>query len=219
MTRARRLGALALLPASSPARAHGSVEGLGDFWSGVVHPLLEPAHLMALVVLGLVIGQRGLHHGVPGVSWLALGAALGVAAAGLGLRVPTQVPLLAVAVLAGIAVALARPLPQAVIAGAAGVLSLGIGLDSAPELALSAGAKAVVLFGTWLGICLWTLNVVALVSEIRKPWLRLLVRVAGSWISAGALMVLALWAAGPQPPAAGQPGQPPGAMPPLDTGR
>lgn len=61
--RARHAAATAL--AQAAAWAHGSVPGLGSFASGVLHPLLAPPHALALVALGLLLGQRGLEQHAP----------------------------------------------------------------------------------------------------------------------------------------------------------
>ena len=57
-----RLGAAALalllLFNADAARAHAPVPGLEGFPGGLLHPLLVPAHLLALLGLGLFIGQQ-----------------------------------------------------------------------------------------------------------------------------------------------------------------
>ena len=186
---------IALLLASQGAAAHGSVQGLGNFFSGVVHPLFEPAHLIVLIGLGLMLGQRGLARTHPAVPCFIGGSVLGLAAAGLGWTPSTDAPLLALSVLAGLAVATAVSIPPAVCALAAGLVGLGVGLGSAPE-ATAGSARIVMLAGTAVGGCVWMLNVVGLVHEVRRAWLLVLVRVAGSWITASAVLVLALWVAG-----------------------
>lgn len=46
--------------APGPALAHGSAKGLGAFWNGVVHPVVEPVQLLALLALGLWLGIHAL---------------------------------------------------------------------------------------------------------------------------------------------------------------
>jgi hydrogenase/urease accessory protein HupE len=48
----------ALLLATDPAHAHDVVAGVGGFYGGLLHPLLVPAHVLALTSLGLLIGQQ-----------------------------------------------------------------------------------------------------------------------------------------------------------------
>ena len=87
--------------------------------------------------------------------------------------------------------AAAVPLPRALIALTASLVGLGVGLGSGPE-AGTASARIVMLVGTGVGVCVWMFNVVGLVHEAKRPWLRIGVRVVGSWVTASALLVLSL---------------------------
>jgi urease accessory protein len=190
---------LALCIVSPGAAAHGSVAGLGNFFSGVVHPLFEPAQAMALVALGLLIGQRGLNATQPAGLSFVLGALLGLMAALLGAAPSVDPFLLVGAGLIGMAVLTARTLPRAVCAMLAASVGLGVGLGSAPEAA-AGSARLVMLLGSGVGACVWMFNVVGLVHEAKRPWLRLGVRVVGSWIAASALLVTSLALAPPRAP-------------------
>lgn len=192
------LAALSL--AAGPASAHGSSKSLGVFFSGVIHPLLEPAHLVALVALCLLLGQRGMEAAKPAL--LAFGAALllGVMAAGFGWRPQPEPLLLACAAAAGVGAAAALPrLPSVVGIGLGVLVGAGIGLSSVGD-GMSGGAMWGGLLGTALGGITWLVNGVMLVGTVRKPWTAILVRVAGSWAAACAVLVLALWLAGKQAP-------------------
>ena len=48
---------LSLLPAA--AIAHSPIKGLDNFYAGFLHPLFVPAHLLPILVLGLLFGQQG----------------------------------------------------------------------------------------------------------------------------------------------------------------
>jgi urease accessory protein len=197
----RRIALLVILLAlSSEAAAHGSIAGLGHFSGGLLHPLVEPTHLIAIVALGLVIGQRGLARMEPVLICFAVGSTLGLAGAGLGWTVDAQTPLLALAALLGIAVATSARLPSWFYGIAAALLGVGIGLGSRPESASELSLLST-LAGTGLGASLWPLAVVAVVQPLRRPWLLILVRVLGSWASASAILVLALWVSGRHAPA------------------
>jgi len=184
-------GALLLLPGA--ALAHSPIPGIGGFYNGLLHPLLVPAHLLALVGLGLWLGQQPL----PLIESALLSFSL-LLLAGLGLAVFTppgggaQTSLvLGCALGVGLLVAAARPLPRYATAAIAGLIALLVGLDSAPEAAAT-GTRLIVLAGVGVGVHLLLLNVVALTSYAQKPWLKIGVRVLGSWSAASALMVLAL---------------------------
>jgi hydrogenase/urease accessory protein HupE len=183
---------VALCTVPQAAAAHGSVQGLGNFFSGVVHPLFEPAQLIALVALGLLIGQRGLSATRPAALCFVLGALLGLLAAMFGAAPAIDSFLLAGAGLIGLAVLTATPLPRALCAVVAAGVGLAVGLGSGPEAA-TGSARVVMLLGTAVGVCVWMFNVVGLVHEAKRPWLRIGVRVVGSWITATAVLMTALW--------------------------
>jgi urease accessory protein len=184
------LGAILLLPQT--ALGHSPIEGIGGFYNGLLHPLLVPAHLLALVALGLWLGQQAL----PKIEAALLSFSLMLLA---GLVLATFAgpgggqswPLLACAAGVGLLVAAAQPLPRAATAGAAGLVALLVGLDSAPE-ADTARVKFITLAGVGVGVHLLLLNLVALTTYANQPWLKVGVRVLGSWSAASALMVLAL---------------------------
>ncbi len=54
-----RVWLLALL-VSEPGRAHTPVEGIEDFYNGLLHPVLVPVHLLRLTAVRLLIGQQGI---------------------------------------------------------------------------------------------------------------------------------------------------------------
>src|SRR3984893_11672518 len=50
-------GVAAVFWQCDPALAH-TIEGLGGFYGGLLHPVLTPTHGLALLGLGLLIGQQ-----------------------------------------------------------------------------------------------------------------------------------------------------------------
>jgi hydrogenase/urease accessory protein HupE len=192
----RRRGVfVALMAASAAASAHGSIQGIDHFSAGLLHPLVEPTHLISLVALALVIGQRGIARAESALLGFALGLLVGLVCAAFGWTFDADVTLLALATLTGGAVALSLRLPALVYAGVAAAFGAGIGMGSNPdsfhgEALLSALAGA----GVGAGLCL--LGIAAIVNSLKKPWLVILVRVVGSWASASSILVLALWLSG-----------------------
>ena len=173
------------------AAAHSPVPGIGHFYNGALHPYTTPAHLIALLALGLLLGQRGLK-----TSSTALVALLFALALGLGLSTPlghpdTDTALLALAAATGLAVVCALALTRWPLVFLAATLGLLLGLGSGPE-ALAGGARWGTMFGTLVGAAFCTAYVAPLVAMVQKPALRIGVRVAGSWLAASALLVLAL---------------------------
>ena len=52
------LAILLVLSVPATARAHSAIEGLEGFGGGLLHPLTSPAHLLVIISLGLLTGQR-----------------------------------------------------------------------------------------------------------------------------------------------------------------
>lgn len=202
-----RAWALALTASwSLAAQAHGDLERLGPFYAGALHPLLVPAHVVALLALGLLIGQRGLKPGRHALTLLLLALAVALAGVHAAAAAPGQAwagalerSLLVVGALAALASVTALPLPRAVPAALAVAVGLGIGLGSAPEATtvVSSGslrpswAAWSAAAGTLLGAFV-TAALVAAVVDSAPRWARVATRVAASWLSASALLVLAL---------------------------
>jgi len=171
-----------------------TVQGMNHFTSGALHPLMTPAHILVLLGLGLCAGQHPpLRLKIPlsvfaAVSAIALGWTMTGKIAGVH-----QAILAGIALAAGAVVAIGKPLPvwaRAVLCGAGG---LAIGLDSGAD---SGTGLAVIstLLGTWLALILCVLNgahYVSLAAEKNKQWIHIGIRVAGSWIVAISLLVVA----------------------------
>lgn len=189
----RRLAALGLLLAL-PAHAHSPVEGLNDFYAGALHPFASPAHLIALLALGLAIGRRA--HGAMERAEAPLLALL--AALPLGLATHrwagdpnTDRALLFLAAGLGLTVAAQRALPRAALIALAVAAAFSVGWGSGPGN-IDGPARWVILCGTGAAVLLLVTYVTIMTSVAERPWLRVAVRVVGSWLAAAALLVLAL---------------------------
>ena len=194
-----------LISFAAAAYAHSPIEGLSGFYTGLLHPILATAHLIAILSLGLLVGQHGGAHIRWALPSYLTALALGLAAAGLGAAGPAPSLLLMAAALGGALVALRPTLPPALSLVLALLLGLAIGLDSAPESS-TARERLAALVGSGVGAGFVMLYVVGLTDYLRQPWQRLGVRILGSWICASAVMVLALSLA-PEKPAAPSPGE------------
>jgi hydrogenase/urease accessory protein HupE len=187
--------ALALLVSAAPALAHPPPLGIGGFWGGLLHPLFVPAHALAVLALGLLIGQQTAWGRMPVVAFvLGLAVGLGVMTLGVVPRLMNEVMLIC-ALIAGLVVALARPVSE--VLGCAFTVLAGfcIALDSPPE-AISLTEANLMLAGTGLGGALLLVAVAAVASRLKSKWTRVAARVLGSWIAASAILVLALRLAG-----------------------
>lgn len=183
--------ALTLLVLPATASAHGAIRGIGAFFGGLQHPFLNPAQLIALLLLGLAFGQRGVAASLRALAALAAALALGLLASANLPALPTDTALLVLAALLGLTIAAAWRAPQALFAGTVALLGLGIGLGSVIDAAPGAGAS-VMRLGTWVGATLCAACVGGFADRARSGWPAIVLRVIASWLSAGALLTLTL---------------------------
>lgn len=165
---------------------------MSGFTGGLLHPLIVPAHALALLAIGLLIGQQ--NRGGRLIPFMLFGAGLAAGLAAIALAVRQTFALSALIAATGTAaalVALARPLPALLCAAPAAVAGIALGLDSPPQ-AISLVQGIVTLIGTGLGACAIVAIFVAGTMTCRREWQRIGVRILGSWISASAMLVLAL---------------------------
>ncbi|EDY20631.1 hypothetical protein CfE428DRAFT_1828 [Chthoniobacter flavus Ellin428] len=171
-----------------------TVQGMSSFMTGALHPLLTPSHVIILLALGLAVGQH-----IP----LRLGAPLkvfaGCSAIGLALTTTGRIAGVHPGILSGIAfaiggiVAFGKKLPFAVPAILLGAGALAIGLDSGVEKG-AAWTVFGTLSGTWVGLLVYLVNFAfytSLAAEKKQQWLQIGIRVAGSWILAISVLMLA----------------------------
>ena len=187
---------LATLVLPDAAEAHAPIKGIGTFYNGLLHPVLVPAHLLTIFGLGLLLGQHAPQ--ASRVAWFGFVVAFwaGLAGTQLGYAVP-DVVLLALAMSAGLLVALEHIGHLGIALVLAAGAGLCLGLDSAPE-GIAEGERWLALLGTATGGVLLMSYVGGVAAVLVRPWQRIVLRVAGSWTAAGAGIVLALALAGPQ---------------------
>ncbi len=192
MRRAARLAlALACVGQSEAAQAHPVLAGAGSFYGGLLHPLLVPAHAMAVLALGLLIVQQA-----PRWRWVPAAYAAGLAAgfaammSAVSPRLATEALLAAAAATGGL-LALARALPALLGYALAFATGTALALDSSPG-GISVRDANVTIIGTYCGAVVLMLAVAELMPEPRRDWHKVGVRILGSWIAASAVLVLSL---------------------------
>nr|CAA6802721.1 MAG: Unknown protein [uncultured Thiotrichaceae bacterium] len=165
------------------------------FMKGVVHPLVTPEHLIVLVALGLLVGQQGWKHARVTLPVFVVMAFVGVALTlFVILRMEFYMGLLAIALVVGTLVVLRLDLPLLLLLVLTMVGAVVVGLDTdVPRIPGLRGMKVHVLLG---GAALSS-SLVVLISSVIGLSLRnvlegIPVRVLGAWITAGAVLVLAL---------------------------
>jgi urease accessory protein len=186
------LAAAFLLLAPAYAGAHSVIPGIGGFPGGLLHPLLVPAHVLTLVALGLMAGA------FPVRTLGALLAVLIAAASGAFALIAmaysaaqAEIVILCLGAMLGLLLAanIALPAPAAAILAAA--VSGAVIFDSVPPV-LTVSETASGLAGTGLS-AMALVAATALISRALSQRVRpIAIRIAGSWIAASAIMVLAL---------------------------
>jgi len=178
---------LALAPVDAEAAG-----GARSFSEGLLHPLLVPAHALAALGLGLLIGQQAFFVRRLVIASYVAGLGMGFTAL-IAAVTPTLAgeALLAAAAMSGALVALARPPPVSAGCLLAAIAGAALAFDSSPG-GISVSDANVALAGTFCGAVLLLLAVASLSTRLRGGWQRIGARIVGSWVSASALMVLAL---------------------------
>jgi urease accessory protein len=186
------LAATLLVLATSFARAHTVIPVVGGFPGGLLHPLLVPAHALTLIALGLLAGTFSRHTQIALLAAFAAAAILGfalIAMAYSATQAETLILCLGAAVGLLLAANIIPPAPVAAILTAS--IAAAMIFDSVPPV-LTISGTMLSLTGTALS-AIALAAAAALVSGALPPHIRSIgVRVAGSWIAASAIMVLAL---------------------------
>ncbi|NJO38013.1 MAG: hypothetical protein HC871_10880 [Rhizobiales bacterium] len=168
------------------------IAGMTGFLDGVLHPLTVPAQLLALLGLGLWLGRHQPQETDRAIIGFAVSLILGSALGMIGpLRDMTPI-LLPAALALGLLVAAERHLAWLGAAAVAAGVGLLVGADSTPDETTSLQSRIILLAGTFVGAHLLLLNLMTIVSASERAWSRIAVRIAGSWLAAIAILMLAL---------------------------
>jgi urease accessory protein len=182
-----------LMLAAAPARAHLVSTGVGPVYDGIAHFFVSFEDLLPVLAIGLLAGLNGPAAGrwlmfmLP-AAWLAGGVA------GIGLQAPlppSSAAMLSMGVLGVLTAADVRLAPRIV-----GVLALLLGLVHGWQNGAGmrvAGLPASGLIGTASAVFVTVTLIAAAVVAMQRPWMRIAVRAAGSWVAATGLLMLG-WA-------------------------
>lgn len=196
-----------LLPGVVHAHALGDIN---DFYGGLLHPLITPEHLLAIVALGLLAGQQGSSRD-QAVAWMmAFALALGSGALlawRIGLAVDVDVmmmwvnaqPIIALInfaslVVFGFLLALGRRLPSLLLYALAIVFGLTHGAANGAEIVADTALYQFIP-GLVTGTALAGLYSMVFADFVRRRtsrWPGIALRVAGSWIAAIGVLVCGL---------------------------
>jgi urease accessory protein len=189
-----RAGAALLLALFSHAvHAHSGAQGIGDFYAGFLHPLTALEHVLPFFALGLLTGQQGTKsQGAPALFAIAL--MLGAVAC-LWLPGVPAIDLVNIvsALMLGALIAAAFSLPTPVYLGLALLFGLSHGYANGAAIGPPMKAYLFILGVGLAGLVVTGYGLVVTDYVLRKNvgWMRIAVRVAGSWIAAIGMLVLA----------------------------
>ena len=195
MRTAGAAGGLAVLwLLSADAQAHSAAKGIGDFYAGALHPLTSLEHLLAFLAFGILAGQQ-VQRAEPVLGAFCLALLVG---ATLSVWLP-DAPWLSLSnigssIVFGGLVALSRPLPQPLFYAVAVLFGLGHGFTNGEGMA-EGGKPYLFIPGVALaGLIVTAYGLITTDWLLRRQagWVRLTVRVAGSWIAAIGILVLAV---------------------------
>ena len=178
----------AVLCKPSTADAHLVTTGMGPVYDGIGHLLLTPEDLVPALAVALFAGLRGSASGRSALFFLPLAWFIG-GLAGLTANSFTSFPLPALSyIVLGILIAADLRLPTPAFT----VLAVAVGLVHGffNGIALLDGPAASGLLGIMAALFVLVALAAAVVLALKPPWARIVVRVAGSWVTAmGILMI------------------------------
>jgi urease accessory protein len=181
--------AITLIVAPS-AQAHLMNTGFGPFYDGLTHLFVTPEDLLPVIALALLAGLRGPRFGravlfaLP-IAWL-VGSAAGIL---LAPQVTLPVAETIVTIALGALLAADCPIPFAAVGGLAILLGLLHGSLNGTELSKT-NASGQITAGVAAALFVVVSLLAGQAASVYVPWVRIAVRVAGSWIAATGLLLL-----------------------------
>lgn len=179
----------------SLAFAHAAFSGAGDFYAGVLHPITSPEHIMLLSALGLLVGQNGRQR----CSFLLAvfpAAVLFGALISQCWQSPRDMYIFtfSAVIASGIFLVMGRQLSNIVLGLFTAILGITFGLTNGSAIEgqmLPAAFFSGVVAVAFLALA-YLMAIVDGLINLRQGWIKIGLRVAGSWIIAISLLVLSL---------------------------
>ena len=171
----------------SYASAHLVTTGLGPVYDGIGHLVMTPEDLVPVLTIALFAGLRGAAPGrralflLP-LAWFA-GGLLGVVIEGLPALPVSAISFFILGVLVAADLKLSQKSFTAI------VVVVGFVHGVLNGVALKEGAGILGLIGIMATLFVIVAIVSAFIVSLRKPWTKIVVRVAGSWVAAMGMLM------------------------------
>lgn len=188
MSRLYRLsGILILCACATEAHAHLVGDAFSPFYGGLVHPLVSPQDVMAVLGLGLLAGMGGAAAGRRLLIILPLAWLCGMCVAPSG-AVP-ELPGILLTILVGVLVAVGRPWPPALVGIFACLIGILHGIGNGQDL-MTVPGRFLATLGTLCAVAVASALIAGQAATMQRPWMRIVMRVMGSWLAAIGLLML-----------------------------
>lgn len=173
---------------ASLANAHLVTTGMGPVYDGIGHFLLTPEDLVPVLALALYAGLRGAGSGRKAMLLLPLAWFVGgIAGMITGMESSSWTTAISFLVIGGL-VAADFYMPSLAVSGL--TFALGIVHGYLNGALLKDGSGNLGLLGIMAVVFVVVTLASAMVVSVRRPWARVAVRVAGSWVCASGLLML-----------------------------
>lgn len=172
--------------------AHGGLPGVNSGYNGFLHPLFVPAQILALLSLGILLGQQNQYFLKVSILSFLISCTIGMVLTLLDKNIKMDSHLLILSIGMGLLIAIDYKFSLRLYVFLAIMSGLSLGLDSEHQ-DLSGKEKYYTLMGCWVG--LWAcLSAVLIFTEKmkNKEWQRIFLRIIGSWVAASSVLVISL---------------------------
>jgi urease accessory protein len=184
-------GAFLLLLSPTALFAH-AMQGVGDFYSGMLHPLTAIEWALPMVALSFLAGQQGREVALSVMAVFPAALAAGaIAGYAFPLATLSEAPTVALMALLGLLVAWAAKMPSKLPIALAALVGFAVGFANGSDLTPATSARRFILGLAFVGLLLITYGV-GLVRWLKAPWAKIGIRVVGSWIAAVGILILGL---------------------------
>jgi urease accessory protein len=184
-------GAFLLLLSPTALFAH-PMQGVGDFYAGMLHPLTAIEWALPMVALSFLAGQQGREVSLSVLAVFPAALAAGAIAGYLSpVTVPTEIATVGLMALLGLLVAWAGSIPLKVSVALAALVGFAVGFANGSDLTPATSVWRFIPGLSLVGLMLITYGV-GLIRWLKAPWTKIGIRVLGSWIAAVGILILGL---------------------------